>query len=42
MLPVPRSSDKDALGDLQIWCSGYVSVLGDENTWEATLKLQSP
>ena len=33
MFPVPRRSDKDALGDLQIWCSGYLSVLGDENTW---------
>ena len=32
-LPVPPSSKRDALGDLQIWCSGYVSVLGNENTW---------
>ena len=29
----PRSSDSDAPGDLQIWCSGYVSVLGDMSTW---------
>ena len=32
-LPAPRSSDRDTPGDLQIWCSGYVSVLGDVNTW---------
>ena len=32
-LPAPPSSDRDAPGDLQIWCSGNVSVLGDENTW---------
>ena len=31
-LPAPRSSDRDAPGDLQIWCSGYVSGLGDGNT----------
>ena len=31
-LPVSLSSDRDALEDLQTWCSGYVSVLGDENT----------
>ena len=31
--PVPLSSDRDALGDLQTWCSGYVSVLGEEITW---------
>ena len=30
--PAPRISDRDAPGDLQIRCSGYVSVLGDENT----------
>ena len=29
----PRSSDRDAPGGLQTWCSGYVSVLGDVNTW---------
>ena len=32
-LPVPPSSDRDALADLQTCCSGYVSFLGDENTW---------
>ena len=32
-LPAPPSSDKEALGDLQAWCSGYVSVFGDGNTW---------
>ena len=26
------SSDRDTLGDLQTRCSGYVSVLGEENT----------
>ena len=31
--PAPRSADRDTPGDLQIWCSGYVSVLGDVNTW---------
>ena len=31
--PAPRSSDRDAPGDLQIWCSGYLSLLGDMNTW---------
>ena len=30
--PLLLSSDRDALQDLQTWCSGYVSVLGDENT----------
>ena len=33
MLPVPPSADRNALGDLQTWCSEYVSVLGDTNTW---------
>ena len=33
MLPVPPNSDRDALGDQRTWCSRYVSVLGDENTW---------
>ena len=28
----PRNSDRDAPGELQIWCSRYVSVLGDVKT----------
>ena len=31
-LRVRLSSDRDAMGDLQTWCSGYVSVSGAENT----------
>ena len=32
-LRVPLSSDRDALRDVQTWCSWYLSILGDENTW---------
>ena len=32
MSPAPWISDRDALGDLQTWFSGYASVLGDKNT----------
>ena len=33
MCPVLRSSDRDALGDVQTWCFLYVSFLADQNTW---------